>query len=62
MKELLISARQKVESHLEAGMLCEAALSPIEEIYHQITAAGLKNHASLPALPQSKLEKKTGNW
>lgn len=54
MKDLLLFAKNEVESHLEQGALPEEALLRIEETYGQILAEGFEYHLLLPLLPKGK--------
>jgi transposase len=54
MKDLLIFAKNEVESCLEQGALPEEILLRIEETYGQIIAEGFAYHSLLPPLPKGK--------
>jgi transposase len=54
MKDLLIFAKNEVESYLEQGELPHEVLLRIEESYGQIVAEGFEYHSLLPPLPKGK--------
>jgi transposase len=54
MKDLLIFAKNEVESYLEQGELPQEVLLQIEGAYGQIITEGFEYHALLPPLPKGK--------
>ena len=54
MKDLLLTANNKVEQHRQQGFLPQEELLQIEQEYTRIITEGITYHAQLPPLPKGR--------